>query len=112
MGHVERQADRAEEIARTLLEEPLPRRSAHTQGVATRARTLAPNLGDAADLIQALPGFMTSAIRPRLPLPAFTRSTVPAISTTSKVPTRSCAASWPIIHAPSSRPDSAGSPMN
>ncbi len=50
VGHVERQTDRAEEIARTLLEEPLPRRSAHTQGVATRARTLAPNLGDAADL--------------------------------------------------------------
>jgi hypothetical protein len=50
---VERQAERAEEIARTLLEMPSPRRWAHTQGVAARARTLAPILGDAADLIEA-----------------------------------------------------------
>ena len=53
VGLVERQAERAEEIARTLLEKPLPRRWAHTQGVAARARTLAPILGDAADLIEA-----------------------------------------------------------
>ena len=53
VGLVERQAGRAEEIAQTLLEEPLPRRWAHTRGVAARARTLAPILGDAADLIEA-----------------------------------------------------------
>ena len=53
VGLVERQADHAEEIARTLLEKPLPRRWAHTRGVAARARTLAPILGDAADLIEA-----------------------------------------------------------
>lgn len=53
VGRVERQADRAEEIARTLLEEPLPRRWAHTRGVAARARTLAPILGHEADLIEA-----------------------------------------------------------
>ena len=52
VGLVERQAGRAEEIAQTLLEKPLPRRWAHTQGVAARARTLAPILGDAADLIE------------------------------------------------------------
>jgi len=50
---VERQAERAEDIAHTLLEKPLPRRWAHTQGVAARARTLAPILGDAAGLIEA-----------------------------------------------------------
>jgi hypothetical protein len=54
---VERQAERAEEIARTLLEMPSPRRWAHTQGVAARARTLAPILGDAADLIDVATGF-------------------------------------------------------
>jgi HD domain len=50
---VGQQAQRAEEIARTLLEEPLPRRWAHTQGVAARARTLAPILEDEADLIES-----------------------------------------------------------
>ena len=53
LGRVGRQAERAEEIARALLEKPLPRRWAHTQGVAARARTLAPILGDAADQIEA-----------------------------------------------------------
>ena len=53
VGRVGRQAERAEEIARTLLEKPLPRRWAHTQGVAARARTLAPILGDDADLLEA-----------------------------------------------------------
>jgi len=47
------QADRAAEIARNLLEVPLPQRWAHTQGVAAQARTLAPVLGDEADLIEA-----------------------------------------------------------
>src|SRR5215471_13992874 len=48
-----KQADWAEEIARKLLEIPLPRRWAHSQGVAAQARTLAPILGDKADLLEA-----------------------------------------------------------
>lgn len=48
-----KQADWAEEIARKLLEIPLPRRWAHSQGVATQASTLAPILGRDADLIEA-----------------------------------------------------------
>jgi HD superfamily phosphodiesterase len=47
------QADWAEEIARKLLEIPLPRRWAHSQGVAARARSLTPILGDNADLLEA-----------------------------------------------------------
>src|SRR3954453_18745910 len=47
-----RQADWAREIARTLLESPLPRRWAHVQGVARQARSLAPVLGDDADLLE------------------------------------------------------------
>ncbi len=43
----------AEATARALLEEPLPRRWSHTQGVAGTARTLASILGDNADLIVA-----------------------------------------------------------
>jgi hypothetical protein len=44
---------RAHDIARSLLEEPLPRRWAHVQGVANTARTLAPILGKNRDLITA-----------------------------------------------------------
>jgi hypothetical protein len=43
----------AEHLAQAILQEPLPRRWAHVQGVATRARSLAPVLGPDADLLQA-----------------------------------------------------------
>jgi hypothetical protein len=48
-----KQADWAEEIARKLLEIPLPRRWAHSQGVAAQARALAPILGKDADMLEA-----------------------------------------------------------
>jgi len=41
----------AEDVARSLLEEPLPRRWAHVQGVADTARTLTTILGGNADLL-------------------------------------------------------------
>ena len=40
-------------IRRALLQEPLPRRRAHVQGVANRARSLAPVLDADADLLEA-----------------------------------------------------------
>ena len=46
-------AARAEQTARNLLSESLPRRWAHVQGVAATARTLAPVLGPDADLVTA-----------------------------------------------------------
>jgi hypothetical protein len=46
-------ADWGEEIARKVLEVPLPRRWAHSQGVAARARSLAPILGQDAGLLEA-----------------------------------------------------------
>lgn len=49
MGHVEW----ARDLARTLLEEPLPRRWAHTQGVARQANTLNRVFGEDADLLTA-----------------------------------------------------------
>jgi len=46
-------ADQAKDTARTILQAPLPRRWAHTQGVAAQARTLAAILGRDADLLTA-----------------------------------------------------------
>src|SRR6516164_3859803 len=43
----------AQQLARALLQQPLPRRWAHVQGVAARARSLAPVLGADAELLQA-----------------------------------------------------------
>ncbi|MFC0041628.1 HD domain-containing protein [Actinomadura rayongensis] len=43
----------ARELARKHLEGPLPRRWAHTQGVARQARTLVPLLGERAGLLEA-----------------------------------------------------------
>ena len=43
----------AQQLAGALLQEPLPRRWAHVQGVAARARGLAPVLGGDADLLEA-----------------------------------------------------------
>jgi hypothetical protein len=48
-----KQADWAEEIARKLLELPLPRRWAHSQGVARQARVLGPILSKDADPLEA-----------------------------------------------------------
>ncbi|GAA0397716.1 HDIG domain-containing protein [Microbispora corallina] len=49
MGH----AEWARDLARRLLETPLSRRWAHTQGVAARAASLAPILGDEVDTLTA-----------------------------------------------------------
>ena len=46
-------AERAETTARELLQDPLPRRWAHTQGVAAKARALAMVLGADAGLVEA-----------------------------------------------------------
>src|SRR5216684_9041309 len=43
----------AEQLAQVLLQESLPRRWAHVQGVAARARSVAPVLGADADLLEA-----------------------------------------------------------
>jgi hypothetical protein len=52
-GRMNTLASWAEHLAQTLLQEPLPRRWAHVQGVAARARGLAPVLGTDADLVDA-----------------------------------------------------------
>ena len=50
LGRMDTQASRAQQLARALLQESLPRRWAHVQGVADRARGLAPVLGADTDL--------------------------------------------------------------
>ena len=46
-------AARAQDLARTLLADSLPRRWSHVQGVAARARSLAPAIGPDAGLLEA-----------------------------------------------------------
>jgi HD domain-containing protein len=56
----------ASEIAKDLLELPLPRRWAHTQGVARQARSLAPILGENAQLLEAAAWLHDIGYNPRL----------------------------------------------
>src|SRR2546430_14375606 len=53
LGRMTTLASWAQQCARALLQQPLPRRWAHVQGVAARARGLAPVLGADADLLEA-----------------------------------------------------------
>jgi putative nucleotidyltransferase with HDIG domain len=53
LGLMNTLASWAEQLARALLQDPLPRRWAHSQGVASRARGLAPVLGADTDLLEA-----------------------------------------------------------
>lgn len=53
LGRMNTLASWAEQLAQALLQESLPRRWAHVQGVAARARSLTPVLGADADLLQA-----------------------------------------------------------
>jgi len=53
LGRMNTLASWAQQLARALLQEALSRRWAHVQGVAARARSLAPVLGDDADLLDA-----------------------------------------------------------
>src|SRR4029077_12841040 len=56
----------AQQLARALLQEALPRRWAHVQGVAARARSLAPVLGADADLLEAAAWLHDIGYAPRL----------------------------------------------
>jgi hypothetical protein len=53
LGRMKALASWAEDLAQALLQVPLPRRWAHVQSVAARARDLAPVLGADADLLHA-----------------------------------------------------------
>jgi HD domain len=53
LDHMDTLAVWAQDLARTLLAVPLPRRWSHVQGVAARARSLGPSLGPDVGLLEA-----------------------------------------------------------
>ena len=61
----------AADVARQHLAAPLPRRWAHTQGVAARARSLAPILGENAGLLEAAAWLHDIGYAPHLPATGF-----------------------------------------
>lgn len=65
------QADWAHDLAKDLLETDLPRRWAHTQGVAAQAVSLAPILGDATDTLAAAAYLHDIGYAPRLAVTGF-----------------------------------------
>ncbi|MEO3804883.1 HD domain-containing protein [Nonomuraea sp. B1E8] len=65
------QAEWAHDLAKDLLETALPRRWAHTQGVAARAVSLAPILGDATDTLTAAAYLHDIGYAPRLVITGF-----------------------------------------
>ena len=74
LGRMNTLASWAQQLARALLQEPLPRRWAHVQGVAARARSLVPVLSADADLLEAAawlhdigyaPGLATTGLHAR-----------------------------------------------
>jgi putative nucleotidyltransferase with HDIG domain len=64
-------ADWAEDTARDVLETTLPRRWAHSQGVAAQARSLAPILGQDADLLEAAAWLHDIGYAPNLAVTGF-----------------------------------------
>jgi putative nucleotidyltransferase with HDIG domain len=59
------------QVARTVLEKPLPRRWAHSHGVAARARELAPVLGEHAELVEAAAWLHDIGYAPALAISGF-----------------------------------------
>ena len=66
LGRMNPLASWVEDLAQALLEEPLPRRWAHVQGVATRALSLTPVLGADSDLLHAAGCLHDIGYAPRL----------------------------------------------
>ena len=112
LGRMNTLASWAEQLARALLQEPLPRRWAHVQGVAARARSLAPVLGADADLLEAAAWLHDIGYAPGLAPRACTNSTAPGTCATPSTPTPCCAGWSPTTPAPSSKPANADSPTS
>jgi putative nucleotidyltransferase with HDIG domain len=105
-------ASRAEPLARALLQETLPRRWAHVQGVAAQARSLAPVLGADADLLEAAAWLHDIGYAPGLAVTGFhPLDGARYLRDTQHAGTMLCrlVATTP---APSSKPKNADSPMS
>jgi hypothetical protein len=105
-------ASRAQQLARALLQEPLPRRWAQFR--ASPTGPAAWHLFSAQMPISWKPprGYTTSATRPAWPSRACTNSTAPGTCATPGTPAPSCAGWSPITPAPSSKPKNAGLPTS
>src|SRR6185503_7209732 len=90
----------AEQLAHALLREPLPRRWAHVQGVAARARGLAPVLGADADLLEAAAWLRDIGYAPASPPRAGTSSVAPGTFATPSTPMPCCAGCRPPLLRP------------
>jgi hypothetical protein len=112
LGRMDTLASWGEQLARALLQEPLPRHWAHVQGVAARARGLAPVLGADADLLEAAAWLHDIGYAPALPSRACISSMAPGTCAMPSTPTPCCAAWWPTTPAPSSKPANADLPTS
>ena len=112
LGRMNTLASWAQQLARALLQEPLPRRWAHVQGVAARARSLAPVLGADADLLEAAAWLHDIGYAPGLAVTGLHHSMAPGTCATPSTPTPCCAGWSPITPAPSSKPANADSPTS
>jgi hypothetical protein len=93
----------AEDLSRQLLQERLPRRWVHVQGVAARARSLAPVLGTEAGLLEAAAWLHDIGYVPDLAVTDLHAFDAPATCATPTRPTP-CYAGWsPITPTPSSK---------
>ena len=81
----------AQQCARELLQQSLPRRWAHVQGVAGRTRSLAPVLGADADLLEAAAWLHDIGYAPALSSRACTNSTALDTCAMPSTPTPCCA---------------------
>lgn len=94
----------AEHLAQALLQDSLPRRWAHVQGVAAQARSLAPALGTDAELLEAAAWLHDIGYAPSLVVTGLHSLDAPGTSAMSSTLTP-CSADWSrTIHAPPSKP--------
>src|SRR5689334_25333175 len=102
----------AEQLARALLQEPLPCRWAHSQGVAARARGLAPVLGADADLLMAAAWLHDIGYAPGLAVTGLHALDGARYLRDAAPPTPWCAGWSRTTPAPSSKPANAASPTS
>src|ERR1039457_5359244 len=99
----------AQSLARTLLADALPRRWSHVQGVAARARSLAPAVGADADLLEAAAWLHDIGYLPELAATGLHGLDGARYLRDAGHADRCCAVWSRITPAPSSRPGNAAS---
>lgn len=104
--------ERAYALSESLLAEPLPRRWAHSLGVAKRAASLRPILGREADLMEVAAVLHDIGYSPSIATTGFHPWTAHGSYGTRRAWTNGSCASWPTTPARSWRLRSEGSGRN